>query len=415
MANRMLFGLDIGSSKITALVGSIGDRIQVEGLSTYYYANTSKSNDFLSVQNGVICNLESVGSKVTQVLNEARISADCSIGEVVCGISSNHLKSVYSTISRDLPNHVVTYEIMQDLISSAKNATLPNSYEALDYEIQEYVLDNENYTLNPMNLTASTITSNINTFIATNNHIANFKKVVRYSGFNLAKLVPSGILSGMSVLNEEEKSIGCCMLDIGSGTTDLVVYENGFIRYLCSIPLGGEAITMDIANVLRISRNLAEDIKINYGGCSYSSNHNKQTEGISITDHRGLNTTISRKLLIDVIIGRVRDILDVVKATLEKEDLSGIINSGMVITGGVSLLPNLDEFARQYFDMPVRIGIPHYAGIFDDVVANARYATALGSLYFANAYLKDELLLPNRRRSSADGGVFSKLRRIFSS
>ena len=412
----MIYSLDIGSSKIVSLAGSIGDKVEIHGIGNYYYTNNSKSNDFLSVSNGVVCNLEGVAVKATQSLNEARINADCSIGGAVVNIAGSHVCNRYSQLRLELKNQSVTPDIMQQLMTNARQMSLPPQYEVLDYEVQEYLLDDENYAINPLHLSANVIESNVNTFLGNSVQISNMKKIMRHSGYGLAKLVPSGILSGMAVLNHEEKELGCCLIDLGAGTTDIVVYENGFIRYLCSIPVGGENITRDIAQVLKISRNLAEDIKLNYGGTSYASNNSSQqkfSEGILLTDHRGVNTSISRKFLIDVIRDRLKDIFDVTKSTLNKQKIYDIINSGIVITGGSSLMPNLEDFAKQYFDMPVRIGIPNYSGDFADLITNPKYATSLGALYFAQEYMMHEITGHEARSGlflNKFKGLFSKKR-----
>ena len=413
MKNRIIFSLDVGSSKIVSLAGSIGERVEVCGVGNYYFTNNSKANDFLSISNGEICNLEDVSTKATQVLNEARINADCSLGGVVLNISGNSVRNRHVSSSMQLKNQSVTPEVMQQLIDSARQTSIATGAEILDYEVQEYLLDNQNYAINPVHLSANVIESNINLFMTNITQADNMEKIVRNSGYSLAKLVPSGILSGMAVLNHEEKELGCCLIDIGAGTTDIVVYENGFIRFLCSIPMGSESITRDIASVLKISRNLAEDIKLNYGGTSYSSNNSiaaKSIEGIPLTDHRGVNTVISRKLLIDVIKERLKDIFDVTKSTLRKQKIYDIINSGIVITGGGSLLPNLEEFAKQYFDMPVRIGVPNYTGDFADLIATPKYATSLGALYFAQEYMLQEIT----SNTVGTASFFNKMKNMFS-
>jgi cell division protein FtsA len=409
----MIFSLDIGSSKIVSLAGSIGEQVQICGIGNYYFTNNSKANDFLSVSNGVVCNLEEISIKATQSLNEAKINADCSMGGVILNIAGNYMCNRYTQSKIELNNQSVTPDVMQQLIDSARQMSIPPKFELLDYEVQEYLLDNENYAINPVHLSANIIESNINMFLTSVSQVDNMRKIIRHSGYSLAKLVPSGILSGMAVLNREEKELGCCLLDIGAGTTDIVVYENGFIRYLCSIPMGGENITRDISSVLKISRNLAEDIKLNYGGTSYSNNNlsvQKTGEGILLTDHRGVNTTISRKLLIDVIKERLKDIFDVTKSTLSKQKIYDIINSGIVITGGSSLLPNLEEFSKQYFNLPVRIGVPNYSGDFADLIATPKYATSLGALYFAQEYMLDEISA-NKVRT---GTFLKKMKGLFS-
>jgi cell division protein FtsA len=415
-ADQMIFSLDIGSSKIISLAGTVGSAVEVHGISSYYFTNNSNTNDFLTVTKGVICDLESTGARVNQVLNEARINADCGIGGVIVNISGSHVCNLYSGNKLDIDGQSITSDMISQLVSNGRQVEVPTNYEVLDYEVQEYLLDKEHYTINPIHLTANTVESHLNLFLANGASVSNIKKVMRYSGFSLAKLIPSGILSGMAVLNREEKELGCCLIDIGAGTTDLVVYENGFIRYLCSIPVGGENITRDIASVLKISRNLAEDIKLNYGSCSYTSSHNKIGEGVTMTDHRGINTTISRKLLIDVIAERLKDIFEVVKTSLSKQKIYDIINSGIVITGGTALLPNIEEFARGYFGVPVKIGVPHYTGNFADLLTTPKYSTSLGALYFVNEYMLDEVKSGVNKSSFSysPGRIIGKIRGMFS-
>jgi cell division protein FtsA len=291
----------------------------------------------------------------------------------------------------ELNNQTITADIIRQLIDTARQKELPVQYKLLDYEVQEYLLDGENYATNPLNLTAQTVQSNLNLFLSNGNQIENIKKVIRASNFGLSKIVPSGVLSGMAVLNRDEKELGCCLIDIGAGTTDIAVYENGFIRHLSSLPIGGEDITRDLANVLKISRNLAEDIKLNYGGCSYVSSAGKFGEGITLINHRGVNQVISRKLLIDVITERLKDIFEVIKTGLNHHQIYDIINSGIVITGGVAKLPGIEVFASQYFGVPARIGIPNYTSNFADMVTTPSYATCIGVLHFAREYMLDTL------------------------
>ena len=412
--SEMIFSLDIGGSKVVAMVGVIeNEQVDIQGISTYHFANDNKGNDFMSVSGGVICDLEFVSGVVNQTLNEARIEADCSIGSVIANISGSKVCNLYSTSKLELNNQAVTAHTIQTLIDNARKKTLPEGYDLIDYEVQEYLIDGEHYAINPVHLSAKEVESNLNLFVGNNVQIANLKKVLRYSGFGLSQIVPSGILAGMSVLNREEKELGCCLIDIGATTTDVVVYENGFIRFLYTFPVGGEHITRDIASVLKISRNLAEDVKLTYGGCLYKSGTQKFNEGISITDHRGVMVSISRKLLVDVIAERVKEMLSLVKTALNRQRVYDIISSGVVLTGGVSLLPGIDELTRQHFGAPVRIGTPNYNGGFADMVSNPRYATSLGGLYFANEYMFQESKKKNVGQLNKNDSVFGLIKRIF--
>lgn len=413
MSGKLIFGLDVGSSKILSLVGTLGEKVNILGLSSYHFVNNRRNNDFIMLSNGLICEIELAGSKIAKTLHEAQISADCSAGSVVTNIAGNHLRNLYSSNHQELHGQAVTEDVIRAMINETRQIAIPPNYEIIDYEIQEYLIDGERYTLNPLDLNCASINANVNLFISGKTPLANLKKAISYSSYDILKIVPSGILSGLAVLNREEKELGCCLIDIGSGTTDIIVFENGFIRFILSVPLGGEDITRDIASVIRISRNLAEEVKLNYGSCQLAGYNRLTGEGINLIDHRGENIIISRKLLVDVITERVKDILGVVKTQLNKHKLYDIINSGVVLTGGTALLANIKELVGQTLDIPVRIGIPNYDGDFADIVCNPKYATSVGTLYFANNLFLDRRFDEEPVAGVEFGQIFKKIRNIF--
>lgn len=409
---KLIFGLDVGSSKVVSLVGALGDKVNISSFSSYHFSNANRKNELEFVHNGLICDIERTGSRITQCIHEAQYNADCSAGSLIVNASGMYVKNVYSQIRQDLNSHVVSEEIIRNMVMEARRMPIPNNYEVLDYEIQEYQIDDEHYAKNPLELMCENITANVNLFVGAKAPLSNLRRAIRYSNYEIAKIVPAGILSAMAVLNLEEKDSGCCLLDIGAGTTDLVVYENGFVRLLLSIPLGGEDITRDIVSVLRVSRNLAEDLKLTYGACRHNT-VKQPNDTISFIDHRGENVSISHKLLNDVISERVKDILTVVKTQLKNNDLYDIINSGIVITGGTALLNGIQDFTYKFFEMPVRIGVPRYSGDFSDIVCNPKYATVVGSLYFAQ-----ELFLGSSFENEEVAGIefnsiIKKIKNIF--
>lgn len=390
MKNKILFALDIGGSKAVALVGSVFEKVEVHGVSCNYFTNTAQNNEFFAMNQGHITNLDLITSKVTKVLNEARAMANCSAGGVVCSINGVSVKNIYSKSKINCTNEPIGSLKLTKLIDEATNmAVVPMHHQILDYEVQEYLLNNKSYTINPSGLVADTLEANINLFIADQNQAVNMQKAINGSGFKLAKFIPSSILTGMSVLVAEDKSIGCCLLDIGFTTTDLVIYEGGFVRALFTIPIGSEHITQDIAKVLKISRNLAEDIKLNYGVAMQDKL--QANENISITDHAGNNLSFSHKLIISVINMRVKELFDLVKSYLSTNKIYDIISSGIIITGGGSLLAHIDEYAHKFFNLPVRLGLPHYSGPYKEIVVSPKYATSLGTLYFAHEYMLTEM------------------------
>jgi len=412
MSGKLIFGLDIGSSKIISLVGTLGNRVNIIGLSSYHFVNNPRNNDLTMISNGLICEVERAGTRIAQTLHEAQISADCSAGSVIVNLAGNHVRNIYSHSHQEMGSHPVTEEIIRYMVNEAKQVVIPSNYEIIDYEIQEYLIDDDRYTINPLDLSCSTINANLNLFIAGKTPLSNLRKAISHSSYDIAKIVPSGILSAMAVLNREEKELGCCLIDIGAGTTDIVVYENGFIRYLNSIPLGGEDVTRDIASVMRVSRNLAEDLKLTHGSCG-NLVHKNSNEMINIIDHRGENVNLSKKLLNDVIHERVKDILGVVKTQLNNSNLYDIINSGIVITGGTALISGMKEFSSSFFDVPVYIGIPNYEGDFADIVCSPKYASAVGALYFANDLLSDRHFQSEPASGIEFGSIIKRIKNIF--
>lgn len=411
MSGKLIFSLDVGSSKVVSLVGSLGDRVNILGLSSCNFVNSKRNNDFTMMSNGLVCDIERAGHKISQALHEAQINADCSRGSVITNIAGNHLQSFNSQSLQEMGSLPVNAEIIRLLVEDARRADIPNTFEVIDYEVQEYLIDGEHLTVNPLDLSCRTVESNLTLFLSGKIPLANLKKSIRQSSFEISKIVPAPILSALAVLNAEEKELGCCVIDIGAGTTDVVVYESGFVRYMISIPIGGEDITRDIASVLKVARNLAEDLKLTHGACVHHAG--KSNEGISLIDHRGESILISRKLLNDVISERMKDILQIVKTQLNNSHLYDIIDSGVAITGGGALLNNIKEFAAKFFGVQVRIGIPRYEGDFADIVCNPKFSTAVGALYFANDFMLDNKYASEFKPISEHGSALGKIKNFF--
>lgn len=413
MNNKLVFSLDVGSSKIVSMVGAIAkDKINILGFSCDYFNQGPKNDESKIISNGLVCVVERVGHKINQVLHEAQINADCSRGSVISNISGNHLRNIYSSSELELNGGIVDTAIVSSLVRDAIDFKLPNGYELLDYEVQEYEIDNANaYSADPIGLHCDLIKSNVNLFVTSKAYLNNLKKSIKYSQFDILKILPSAILSAMAVLNDEEKNLGSCLIDIGAGTTDIVVYESGYVRFMASLPIGGEDITRDIASVLRVSRNLAEDLKLSYGSCSF---YQAKSDGINIIDHRGNSVNISNKLLNDVITARVREIVKVIKDQLINEGLYDIISSGFIITGGSAQLDGISEFSSKLLDAPVRIGTPHYVGDFADIICNPRYASAYGGLLFVQDMFTFSMLENDANNSGIEfGKILQKIKNIF--
>ncbi len=399
MTDKLIFGVDIGGSKVVAIVATVGEEILVTGMSTCYYAANEHDNNQM-VSAGVVVDINKVSEHVLHCLHEAKEMADCSYGSVVMNVSGSHVRNVYSIQEYNLNGESFNYDFMNKIIDDAKYQEIPNGFEILDYEVQEYLVNNDFYAKNPVDLACDEVVSHINLFVAKSINLKNLKKLLeKKSHCNVAKIVPSAILSASAVLTYEEKKSGTCVIDIGASTTDVVVYENGYVRELFVLPIGGSAIINDVRTSMKVSREVAEELVYNFGKCGVSLS---STEKVKTLNHKGDYIELSLKRLNDVISHRVRDILLILKEQLVKDGVYDIIESGFVLTGGVALLNGIDKFTAEQFDAQARIGTPIYDGEFEEILQSPRYATAVGLVKLSQEFFDDDVL-------NSDSGVEFKL------
>ena len=412
MSEKLIFGLDIGGSKIVAIVANIGQNFSVTGISSYYFLANEHDNDQV-VTSGVVSNIHKVSEYAMNCLHEAKEMADCSYGAVVMNVSSVNVRNLYSIQNYEMNGETFGYDMISKIINEVKDKELPNGFEILDYEVQEYLINNDFYAKNPVDLSCDNVVSHVNLFVAKSINLKNLKKILEKNlNYTVAKIVPSAILSAAGVLTYEEKISGCCMIDIGASTSDVVVYENGYLRELFVIPFGGNSIINELRNALKLSRDVAEEILLNFSHCGSIATNVSGNAKIKTLNHRSEYVEIPVKKIHDIIVNKLQNIFGLTREKLINDGLYDIIEAGFIITGGISLLPGINKKAEKYFEAPVRTGIPIFEGEFADILANPKYATVVGIIKFSQElFVNDD--------SALDSGgievkvIFNKIKNIF--
>ena len=395
----LIVGLDIGTSKIVALVAEVTPegRLNVIGIG---------SQESKGLKKGVVVNIEETVAAISRVVQEVELMADCKVKDVYTGIAGSHIRSFNSNGMVAIKDKEVTPSDVERVIETAKAMPIPADQEILHILTQEFVIDGQDGIREPIGMSGMRL--EVKTHIVTGAVSAaqNIVKCVRRCGLEVNDLVLQPLASSYAVLSEDEKDLGVCLIDIGGGTTDIAVWTQGAIRHTSVIPIAGDQITNDIAMALRTPTADAEDIKLRHGlAKQVLVNPNDKIEVPGIGD-RGPRS-LSRHALAAVIEPRVEELFSMVQQTIRESGYEEALSSGVVITGGSSLLPGMAELAEDIFLKPVRVGAPDYDGPLADVVRTPRFANAMGLVEEAR-----QLRLRGRKVAEQSGSFKDTLRRM---
>jgi len=369
---KLVVGLDIGTSKIVAIVADLRPEggFEVIGMGSHPSRGLKK---------GVVVNIETTVNAIQRALEEAELMADCKIHEVYTGIAGNHIKSFNSQGMVAIKDKEVTQLDIDRVIETAKAVQIPNDQQILHVLNQEFIIDGQEDVREPLGMSGVRLEVKVHIVTGAVSAAQNIIKCVRRCGLEVNDLVLQPLASSVAVLSEDEKDLGVCLVDIGGGTTDMAVFTHGAIRHTAVIPIAGDQITNDIAMALRTPTKDAEDIKQRFG-CALSQLADPQ-EMVDVpgVGDRG-SRQLSSKTLAEVIEPRVEELYSLVQTELRRSGYEELLSSGVVLTGGSSSMRGMVELGEEIFHMPVRIGLPQYAGGLAEVVRNTRYATGVGLL-----------------------------------
>ena len=397
--------LDVGTSKVIALIGEVvADEINIVGM------GLAESR---GLKAGMVTNIDATAQAIQQAMSEAERMAECKISSVVTGISGNHIRSLNSQGVVKIKDGEVTKADIERAKDTAKAVNIPPDHQILHTVVQEYIIDNQPGVREPIGMSGVRLDTRVHIITGAVTALQNVQKCIERCGLKVDEIMLQPLVSADAVLTEDEKELGVCVIDIGGGTTDIAVYTNGAIRHTAVIPIAGDLITRDLAQALRTPDAAAARITLFHGGALENlEGLDEMVEVPSVGDR--LPRQISRRTLASVIGPRVEEILELTLNELRRAGFpEEVLTSGIVLTGGASLLRGVVELTEDVFNLPARIGVPQEVGTLSDRIRNPRYATVIGLLHAAKKRAQQNGISagkPNRRNSNtvADKPVISK-------
>ena len=373
--DNLIVGLDIGTTKICAIVGNVTeDGIDIVGI------GTSPSR---GLRKGVVINIESTVASIRKAVEEAELMAGCEIKSVYAGIAGGHIKGFNSQGIIAIKNREVSPEDVKRVIDAAKAIAIPMDREVIHILPQEFIIDDQDGIREPLGMSGVRLEARVHIVTGAVASAQNIIKSCNRAGLDVADIVLEQLASSEAVLSAEEKELGVALIDIGGGTTDIAIFIDGAIKHTSVLSLGGNQMTNDIAVGLRTPMAEAEKIKQKYG-CCLSSLVGKD-ETIEVPSVGGRKPRVlSRQLLAEILEPRVQEIFDLVNREIVKSGYDDVIASGVVITGGSTILEGMPELAEQVFNLPVRRGVPTNIGGLIDVVNSPVYATGVGLVVYGS-------------------------------
>ncbi|HQU61610.1 MAG TPA: cell division protein FtsA, partial [Nitrosomonas sp.] len=379
-SRNLIVGLDIGTSKIVAIVAEILPEggFEIIGLGTHPSRGLKK---------GVVANIETTVNAIQRALEEAELMADCKINEVFTGIAGSHIKGINSDGMVPIKDREVTEEDVERVMEAAKAVNIPADQQILHILNQEFIIDGQEDVREPVGMSGIRLEVKVHIVTGAVSSAQNIVKCVHRCGLEVRDLILQPLASAMAVLTDDEKDLGVCLVDIGGGTTDIAVFTNGAIRHTAVIPIAGDQVTNDIAMALRTPTKNAEDLKCRYGCALRSLADTNEMIEVPDVGNRG-SRQLSVQTLAEVIEPRAEELYTMVQAELRRSGYEELLSSGIVITGGCASLRGMVELGEEIFHMPVRLGVCHYKGNLQEVVHTPRYSTGVGLIMAGIEHLK---------------------------
>ena len=371
---NLIVGLDIGTSKVVAIVGAI----TVDNEGDIIGIGSSRSR---GLKKGVVVNIESTVHSIQRAIEEAELMSGCEIHSVYAGIAGSHIRSLNSHGIVAIRDNEVSINDVDRVIDAARAVAIPADQKILHILPQEFVIDNQEGVKEPIGMSGVRLEAKVHMVTGAVSAAQNIIKCVRRCGLEVDDIILEQLAASYSVLTEDEKELGICLVDIGGGTTDIAVFTDGAIYHTAVIPIAGDQVTNDIAVALRTPTQHAEDIKVQYA-CALTqlANPEETIEVPSVGDRP--SRRLARQTLAEVVEPRYEELFTLVQSELRRSGFENLIAAGVVLTGGSSKMEGAVELAEEIFHMPVRVGIPQYVSGLSDVVKNPIYSTGVGLLLF---------------------------------
>ncbi len=400
---NLIVGLDIGTSKIVAIVAELQPEgtLKVIGLGQHSSRGLKK---------GVVINIESTMQSIQRALEEAELMADCKINNVYTGIAGSHIKSLNSHGMVKIKDAEVSQMDVDRVIETARAIALPADQQILHILTQEFIIDGQEDVREPLGMSGMKLEVKVHIVTGAVAAAQNIVKCIKRCGIEVSDLILQPLASSLAVLTDDEKELGVCLVDIGGGTTDIAVFKQGAIRHTAVVPIAGDQMTNDVAVAFRTPTQSAEEIKIKHG-CALR----QLADPREVVEVPGVDGREPRQLLVqtlaEVLEPRVVELYEMVLNELRRSGMEEMIASGIVITGGSAMMRGMVELGEEIFHMPVRLGMPRYVGGLSEVVSNPRYATAVGLVLMGKQQL--ERHLSGQMESNSFARIMDKMKSWF--
>ena len=399
-----IVGLDIGTSKVAAIVGEINPEgeLEIVGIGTHPSHGLKK---------GVVINIESTVQSIQRAVEEAELMSGRQIDSVYAGIAGSHIRSINShgiVAVRDRDREVYPQDV-ERVIDAAQAMAIPADQKILHILPQEYIIDNQEGIKEPLGMSGVRLEAKVHLVTCAVNAAQNIEKCIERCGLTVNDIILEQLASSYAVLTDDERDLGVCLVDIGGGTTDIAIFTDGAIRHTAVIPIAGDQVTNDIAMALRTPTQYAEDIKMKYA-CALtqlaSADETIKVPGVGDKPMKEL----SRQALAEVVEPRYDELFTLIQAELRRSGFEELVASGIVLTGGASKMEGVIDLAEEIFHMPVSLGLPRNVVGLKDIVRNPVYATGVGLLQYGKQR-EEEISARGRLRRS---GMFNRVRKWLS-
>lgn len=394
---KIIVGLDIGTTKICAVVGEmLDDGINIIGVG---------SHPSTGLRKGSVVNIESTVDSIRKAVEEAELMAGCDISSVYVGIAGNHIKGFNSHGIIAIKGREIMKSDVERVIDAAKAVAIPTDREILHVIPQEFIVDDMESIQNPVGMTAIRLEAKIHIVTGAVSSARNIVKCCNKAGLEVCDIVLESLASGQAVLTDEEKELGCLLADMGGGTTDLALFKDNNVKFIYELTVGGHNLTNDISIGLRTPLPEAEKIKIEHGTCVPQNVRSGATIEVPAVGGRAPKK-LSKGILAEILEPRVDEIFSLLKKEIFSNGLENSFPAGFVLTGGSVVMNGISEIAESVFNVPVRVGEPNNIGGLKDIVKNPAYATGVGLVIFgSNATCKIDF-------KETDTGINSILTRM---
>ncbi len=400
---NLIVGLDIGTTKVLALVGQVTESGNVEVIGI-------GSHPSFGLKRGVVVNIESTVQSIQRAIEEAELMAGCEIQSAFTGIAGNHIRSLNSHGIVAIRDREVSRADIERVIDAARAVAIPADQKVLHILPQEFIIDNQEGVREPIGMSGVRLEAKVHIVSGAVSAAQNIIKCVGRCGLEVSDIILEQLASSYTVLNEDEKELGVCLVDIGGGTTDIAIFTDGAIRHTAVIPIAGDHVTNDIAVALRTPTKCAEEIKVKHGHAIPVRVAELEASFEVPSVAQRPPRQLSRTSLSEVINARYEELFRLVRNELIKSGLEKLLAAGIVLTGGASKVDGAIELAENIFNMPVRLGKPQKVRGLTDVLDNPSYATGVGLLLYGLKQQESDVLV---KPAFNENSIWARMKRWF--